>query len=100
MMGNMSNVEFQEETVENFQSRRILDEKKTPKMAAFLINKGLVKSRASAIFTLILLIVACLGLAAYIYFSKVSDRPRNKELTTKDIVKFNEEFERNKTESQ
>lgn len=95
----MSNVEFQEETVENFQSRRIQDEVRTSKMASFLIRNGLAKGPKTAMLLLIVVVLACFSLAAYLFF-KVPDYPRNKELTTEDILKFSEEFERNNQQTQ
>jgi len=95
----MSNVEFQEETVANFHSRRIHDEVRTSKMASFLIRSGLAKGPRSAMLLLGLVVLACFSLAAYLFF-KAPDHPRNKELTTEDILKFGEEFERNNQQPQ
>lgn len=58
-------VEFQEE---NNTSRQNLYSRQTPKMAAWLISKGIVKDEAGANKVEIILTIVCVLLAIYFFF--------------------------------
>jgi len=63
---NMSELRFVEDNEFHIKSRRLLGEPTTPSMIRFLLRTGIAKNEKQALFVLIGIVVAVLGLTFYL----------------------------------